>query len=275
MAIKLDMLQNYPLTTFSFALAAFLAANYMIFAVAGHWFFYKYLGPSIPHRQILEKPGTEKLIKLEKQRSFSTQIIFFVMGLGLYGLYKLGVTRVYSNWDERGIFYFFISWFLIQQLHDAYFYWTHRWMHEWKWLRKYHFVHHESISPTPYASLSFHPVEAFVHGFYWYLIAFLFPVPALWMFVFYSFMFYINMWGHNNYEFWHKDLLTHPVLKHLNTPTHHMLHHKYHTNNYSIYYNFWDRICSTNHAEYENHYRAVKAKTENGKSSRLMKLMKL
>lgn len=85
---------------------------------------------------------------------------------------------------------------------------------------------------------------------------------------FYSFMFYINMWGHNNFEFWHKDLLTHPILKHL-------LHHKYHTNNYSIYYNFWDKVCATNHPEYENHYRAIKAKTENGKSSRLMKLMKL
>ncbi len=269
------MLETLPATQFIFAFMAFLAINYMLFSFAGYWFFYKYLGSSISHRVINEKEATEKQIKVEKQRSFSTQIIFFVMGVGLYGLYKLGFTRIYVNWNERGIIYFVLSWFLIQHLHDAYFYWTHRWMHEWKWLRKFHFAHHESTTPTPFASLSFHPVEAFIHGFYWYLIAFLLPIPAFWLFGFYSFMFYINMWGHNNHEFWHKDLLTHPVLKHLNTPTHHILHHKYHNNNYSIYYNFWDKVCGTNHAEYENHYRAVKAKTENGKSSRLMKLMKL
>lgn len=254
---------------------AFLALNYAIFSVAGYWFFYKYLGPDIGHRQIQEKEPTDKQIALEKKRSFSTQIIFFVMGLGIYGLYKLGYTRIYTTWDERGIFYFFLSWFFVQQFHDAYFYWTHRLMHEWRPIRKYHWVHHESTVPTPFSSLSFHPVEAFVHGFFWYIIAFLFPVPAHWMFLFYSFMFYINMWGHTNFEFWHKDLLTHPILKHLNTPTHHNLHHKYHTNNYSIYYNYWDKICGTNHHEYENHYRALKLKTENGKSSRLLKLLNL
>ena len=269
------MLENYPVTSFIFGFIVFLVINYLLFSVAGHWFFFKYLGPTIVHREIQEKKVTEKQLRLEKQRSYSTQIIFFVMGLGIYGLYQLGITRIYIKWDERGVLYFFFSWFLIQQLHDAYFYWTHRWMHEWKWLRKYHFVHHESSVPTPYAALSFHPVESFIHGFYWYIIAFLFPVPIHWMFAFYSFMFYINMWGHNNYEFWYSDLLTHPILKHLNTPTHHNLHHKYHTNNYSIYYNFWDRICSTNHPEYENHYRAVKAKTELGKSSPIMKRLKL
>jgi lathosterol oxidase len=269
------MLTIQPHLLFTLGFLAFLVINYLIFSVGGYWFFYKYLGPGIAHRQILEKAPSEKQMQLEKRRSFQTQVVFFVMGLGLYALYQAGTTRIYDQWDERGVFYFFLSYFFIHQLHDAYFYWTHRWMHEWKWLRKYHWVHHESTPPTPYSALSFHPVEAFVHGLYWYAIAFLFPVPVLWLFGFYSFMFYINMWGHTSYEFWHKDLLTHPVLKILNTPTHHNLHHKYHQANYSIYYNFWDKVMGTNHPEYENHYREVKTKTERAKSSRLMKMMKL
>jgi sterol desaturase/sphingolipid hydroxylase (fatty acid hydroxylase superfamily) len=100
-------------------------------------------------------------------------------------------------------------------------------------------------------------------------------MPVIWIFLFYTFMFYINMWGHTGYEFWHKDLLTHPVLRILNTPTHHNLHHKYHQANYSIYYNLWDSLCGTNHPEYENHYRAVKKKTELHKTSNLLKMMKL
>lgn len=260
---------------FMAAFAFFLVINYALFAVAGHWFFYSYLGPGIEHRKILDKNATPAQMTLEKKRSLSTQIVWFIMGVTLYICYQMGWTQVLETWDELGYFYFFINFFIIHQIHDAYFYWTHRWMHEWKWLRKYHFVHHESTTPTPYSSLSFHPVEAINHGLFWFIIAFTIPTAAFWLFVFYSFMFYINMWGHNAYEFWHRDLLTHPLLKILNTPTHHNLHHKYHQANYSIYYNFWDRICGTNHPEYENHYRMVKVKTEASKSSKVMKMMKL
>lgn len=260
---------------FSLALALFLGLNYLIFAYGGYWFFYRFLGPEIQHRKILEKDASASQMKSEKWRSFMTQVIYLMLGICLYGMYKMGWTRIYIQWDERGIFYFFISFFIVHQIHDAYFYWTHRLMHEWKPLKKYHWVHHESTPPTPYSALSFHPVEAFIHGLFWIIIAFIVPVSAFWLFGFYTFMFYINMWGHTSFEFWHRDLTTHPILKALNTPTHHNLHHKYHQANYSIYYNFWDKVCGTNHPEYEAHYKAVKAKTEKGKSSKIMKLMKL
>ncbi len=269
------MLTSNLLFSFMGWFTLFLVLNYGVFAYGGYMFFYRFLGPKIPHRAIVEKEASSEQMAKEKERSFSTQIVFFVMGVLLYICYKLGYTRIYEQWDAKGLLYFFVSYFIMHTLHDAYFYWTHRLMHEWKPIRKYHFVHHESSPPTPYSSLSFHPVEAFVHGFFWFVIAFTLPIPAIWLFVFYSFMFYINMWGHTNYEFWHRDLLTHPLLKILNTPTHHNLHHKYHQANYSIYYNFWDKLCGTNHAEYENHYRAVKAKTELGKTNKLLKMMKL
>lgn len=253
----------------------FLTINYLIFSLGGHWFFYHYLGPSITHREIVPSKPTKKQMDSEKRRSFQTQIIFFLLGLCLFILYKKGLTKIYIGWDERGVLYFFLSYLLLHHLHDAYFYWTHRLMHEWKFLRNFHFIHHESSPPTPFAALSFHPVEAFIHGIFWIILAVLLPMPLIWLFVFYSFMFYINMWGHTAYEFWHKDLFTHPILKVLNTPTHHILHHKYHQANYSIYYNFWDNVCGTNHPEYESHYKAVKAKTELEKTSKILKYMKL
>ena len=269
------MFNNLDLLDFAGLFGLFLVLNYLVFAYGGYWFFYTFLGPSIEHRKILLKDASGKQIKEEKKRSFHTQIMFFAIGMFLYFSYEKGWTQIMSSWDERGILYFFLSYFIMHQLHDAYFYWTHRLMHEWKPLRKYHWVHHESAPPTPYSALSFHPVEAFIQGFYWVIIAFLIPMPVFWMFGFYTFMFYINMWGHTSYEFWHRDLLTHPVLKVLNTPTHHNIHHKFHKGNYSIYYNFWDKVCGTNHPEYEAHYREVKARTEKGKSSKLLKLMKL
>lgn len=137
---------------FSFALGlmAFLAINYTIFSLGGYWFFYRYLGPTISHREIVSEKPSERQMAAEKTRSLHTQIIFFLVGLVLYLLYQNGLTKIYYEWDQRGVFYFFLSYFLMHQIHDAYFYWTHRLMHEWKFLRKFHSVHHESTPPTPF-----------------------------------------------------------------------------------------------------------------------------
>lgn len=65
------------------------------------------------------------------------------------------------------------------------------------------------------------------------------------------------MWGHCIYEFWPSSLMSHPILKILNTPTHHVLHHESARYNYSIYYNFWDKICGTNNPEYKERYQKI------------------
>ncbi|HXH29648.1 MAG TPA: sterol desaturase family protein [Bacteriovoracaceae bacterium] len=269
------MLNISDLSTFTLLFSGFLLLNFALFAFGGYYFFYRFLGPGIPHRKILEKDATASQMNKEKLRSLHTQVVFLILGVILYALYKLGLTRIYLQWDQRGAVYFILSYFIMHQLHDAYFYWTHRLMHQWEPIRKFHFVHHESSPPTPFSALSFHPVEALVQGFFWIVIALVLPISHWWMFSFYSFMLYINMWGHTSYEFWHRDLMTHPVLKILNTPTHHNLHHKFHNANYSIYYNFWDKVCGTNHPEYQIHYQQVKVRTEAGKTSRVMKKMKL
>lgn len=261
--------------TFAALLAGFLLANFVFFAAGGWWFFYRFLGPSIPHRAIHEITPTAAQIWSEIRHSFSTQLIFWIMGMVLWLLWKSGHTLIYDQWDERGVVYFFLNFLIIQFAHDTWFYWTHRWMHEWKWLRPFHMVHHRSLPPTPFASLSFHPVEAIVQGLFWYVVAFAIPSHVIWVWVFYSFMFYINMWGHTAYEFWHKDLLDRPIQKILNTPTHHNLHHKYHQKNFSIYYNFWDKVCGTNHVKYDEEYRAIKAKTEAHKTSKILKALGL
>ena len=260
---------------FSIYLIGFLILNYLIFSKLAHYFFYKFIIDKIGHRQIIDKTPSKKVLNAEQKRSYRTMVIFFFQGLFLFWLYKAGYTQIFTKWDEYSIIYFVFNFLMIQLLNDAYFYWTHRWMHQVSWLKKYHMTHHKSHAPSPYSALSFHPVEAFIHGFFWILVSVIIPTHPVWLLVFFSFMYYINMWGHTNYEFWHKDLLTHPVLKHLNTPTHHILHHKYHDKNYGIYYNFWDRICETNHEVYPEHYKAVKAKSEQFKTSKLLKFMKL
>ncbi|PKA16131.1 sterol desaturase family protein, partial [Leptospira haakeii] len=42
----------------------------------------------------------------------------------------------------------------------------------------------------------------------------------------------------------------HPVLKWINTSTHHNLHHQKFHGNYSLYFNFWDKVMGTNFKDY-------------------------
>jgi sterol desaturase/sphingolipid hydroxylase (fatty acid hydroxylase superfamily) len=66
-------------------------------------------------------------------------------------------------------------------LHEAHFFFIHRAIH-WPPLYKWvHSVHHNSINPSPWSSLSMHPVEGFVyHGVaFWHLVIPSNPIVAL------------------------------------------------------------------------------------------------
>ncbi len=54
------------------------------------------------------------------------------LALVIYTLHQAGYTQIYINLDDRGYFYFAVSVLIMHQLHDAYFYWTHRLMHQWR-----------------------------------------------------------------------------------------------------------------------------------------------
>lgn len=256
-------------------ISALVFGSYLVFSIGGYIFFYKILGPSIKHREILDLDKRELKPKFEFKYSLISMFIFIAVGMLLAFLTDKGWTNIYTEWDEYGVLYFIASFFIIHHIHDAYFYWTHKWMHEVKWLRPYHAIHHAVKTPTPLAAFTFHPVEAMVHGLYWILISMFVPVSAHMLFIFYAFMHYINMWGHCCFEFWTVDLMKKMPWKVLNTPTHHVIHHKYNKLNYSIYYNFWDDVNGTNHPNYEKDYDEVKKRTVAGRKSKLMEIFNL
>src|SRR3954462_7357189 len=61
-------------------------------------------------------------------------------------------------------------------LHDAYFYWTHRWMHRPRPFRLAHAVHHASRPPTAWAAMSFHPLEALTGAIVIPILVFAIPI---------------------------------------------------------------------------------------------------
>ena len=43
----------------------------------------------------------------------------------------------------------------------------------------------------------------------------------------------------------------------LDTPTHHIMHREKVGSNYGLYFNWWDRLMGTNHADYERRFARV------------------
>lgn len=184
-------------------------------------------------------------IRREIKYSLISQFIYGLITLfALKILEPRGLLRVYSTMEERSYAWYFASFIVVLLLHDAYFYWTHRWMHHPKIFRPFHLLHHESIYTTPFTSHAFDIPEGVVQGLFFLLIALFLPVHWTIIPIFFSLSMMNNVYGHLGYDFLGR-------LKHrfpftfLNDPSSHGWHHVQVDGNYSVYFNFWDRIMGT------------------------------
>jgi lathosterol oxidase len=201
-------------------------------------------------------PGN-KNIWHEIKYSFFTVVVFGIVLIQVMWASKNRWTLIYYPIDKYGYGYWAFSILLMIVIHDAYFYWTHRFLH-WKPIFKMvHKVHHHSLNPTPFASYCFHPFEALVEIGIIPLLVFTVPyhVSAICAFSVYTLV--LNVIGHTGYEFLPRGFTTHKIFKWHNSATHHNMHHKFIKCNYGLYFNFWDRVMKTNHPKYDQYYEGV------------------
>jgi len=94
----------------------------------------------------------------------------FGTGLPIWSVYEVLMLYTWANgWGPWTTFgdnpiWLFVFWLVIPIIHDVHFYCIHRLIHTrvlYKWV---HSVHHNSVNPSPWSSLSMHPVE---HLLYW------------------------------------------------------------------------------------------------------------
>jgi Delta7-sterol 5-desaturase len=199
-------------------------------------------------------------IRYEILQSAVTLIVFSAIAIGAIIGRKAGVlpgdvyrdTQKYGGWP-----YILLTIFLVTAWHETWFYWMHRLVHRKALYKHIHLVHHRSINPSPLAAYNFHAFEGFLEGIYLVLFTLVVPVH-FWVLLghtFYAML--MNIWWHLGYEFFPAGWVTHPVFKWINTSTHHNMHHAKFDGNYSLYFNFWDRIMGTNFPGYEKHFEEV------------------
>jgi lathosterol oxidase len=144
---------------------------------------------------------------------------------------------------------------ILDLLHDAWFYWTHRLLHTKFLYRHVHYAHHESRVPTAFTGYSFHVVEAIIVFFNEILVCFLLPVHARVHRYYHMYTTAIHCGGHAGYEIAPfvpsvqglcSLLLTRgKVNRYLTTVEHHDLHHQRYTVHFGLYFQVWDRWMGT------------------------------
>jgi sterol desaturase/sphingolipid hydroxylase (fatty acid hydroxylase superfamily) len=194
----------------------------------------------------------------EIQFSVLTTVIFTIIGFSTFHPYLLRpYTQIYDVYGMHGVWYEAASFILVIFVHDTYFYWTHRAMHS-KWGMKYvHLVHHKSTNPSPWASFSFHPLEAVVEAGIIVVIVMLFPIHRNTVLLFMLFMTIYNVYGHLGWELYPKRFHRSIIGKWVNTSVNHNQHHKKFEGNYGLYFLFWDRWLGTIRDDYDAAFEEV------------------
>jgi sterol desaturase/sphingolipid hydroxylase (fatty acid hydroxylase superfamily) len=203
----------------------------------------------LAHRRIDPAYPEARHLRREFLFSLSTVVAFATIGVGLTYATLAGWTRIYLEIAQYGWAYWVVSVLALMLLHDTYFYWTHRVMHHRRLFKWFHRLHHRSHNPSPWAAYAFAPTEAVVQGLFLPIIAFVLPLHPLAIIVFIVHQIVRNALGHSGFEIFPAHWQRHPVLRWINTTSHHHLHHSKGRGNYGLYFLWWDRLMGTEHAD--------------------------
>lgn len=208
-------------------------------------------------RKIIPTFPASSEVRREMAYSALSMLIFGMVGAATIYATRFGYTQLYPKLGQHSAAWFWTSIALAILLHDTWFYWTHRLMHHRKLFRLFHRVHHLSHNPTPWAAYAFSPLEAFVQALIFPLAVIVMPMHHYAFGLFMMWQIVYNIAGHSGFEIHPRWLMKTPLRFLVNTPTNHIMHHETLRGNYGLYFNFWDRLMGTNHANYEARFHEV------------------
>ena len=234
--------------------------RYVIFAVAVWFTLWIVLKHPLAGRKIRPDTPKPKQLLLEFAISIRSIAIFSTIGLLTFALERFGLLpgpQLAATWGQG---WAWTSLALMILAHDAYFYWTHRAIHNPRLFRAFHRRHHKSNNPSPFTAYSFDLGEAAINGAFvplWMIV-----VPTQWWVVGIFMLHQIvrNTLGHSGYELFPARRDGRPMFDFLTTTTHHDLHHSSAGANYGLYFTWWDRMMGTEHPDYYARFAAATRK---------------
>ena len=249
-----------------------LGAHFLLIVVpAGVAFLALWVWKGNPFRRRKIQPGFAPSSEIRREVFYSllTAFIFALNGVFIYVSMANGWTLIYTDFANYGWLYGAFSLAVTIVLHDAYFYWTHRLMHHPLLFDRFHRLHHESQSPSPWAAYAFGPLEAVIQALFLTILIFILPLHVTVIYLFMLHMIVRNVVGHSGFELFPRGMPAHAVLGVLTTNTHHDLHHSSKGFNYGLYFTWWDRLAGTEHPNYREVFDRVTRRWESPAASPL------
>ena len=231
--------------------------RYFIFAGLPFLLLYVIFRSRLVRFKIQQKFPENKHIQREIGYSLLSMTIFGVLSAMIFVLQQHGYTRIYTDIHAHSMGYFVFSVVVFIIAHDTYFYWSHRLMHTRRIYPHVHLIHHKSFNPTPWATFSFHPIEAVMQFAIVPIMVFAMPLHPLAILAWSMYQLVLNVGGHTGYEVFRSGFTQRIYTLWSNTATHHNMHHKHVTSNFGLYFNIWDRIMGTNHVRYHEEFEAT------------------
>jgi sterol desaturase/sphingolipid hydroxylase (fatty acid hydroxylase superfamily) len=237
-------------------------ARYVVFAVGVWLVLWVALKRALRNRKIRDATPPSRQLAVEFLVSLRSIAIFSTVGLSMFFLQEAGLLpgpAIAAGWGPA---WAAASLVLMVCAHDAYFYWSHRLMHDPRWFRRMHRRHHRSHNPSPFSAYSFDVGEAAVMASFvpLWMIAVPTPWPVLGLFMLHQIV--RNTLGHSGYELMPARRDGRPLFGFLTTVTHHDIHHAAAGWNYGLYFTWWDRMMGTEHPDYHARFaRAVRKPT--------------
>lgn len=244
-----------------FAGACFLLAcsRYLIMTGAYYLIVYKVFDRFFYRFKINKSRPVAAVMKHEITWALYNKINFAILGAATYWLYNNGYLKVYNEIETYGWLYAIAIVPALLVLLDTYFFWLHYLMHRPE-LRKisHHHIHHASHNVSPWSAFSVHPIEGFFEILSRPLILIFIPLHPYSIAAFLIITFALNIIGHSGYEFFPRNYPQSIFSKFNSCATFHYLHHQNGDSNFSLFFNFWDRIMGTMNPKYESFYAEVK-----------------
>ena len=242
---------------------SYVAFGALLFALVLH------LNQARVRRFLVRIPANRPLqVHREVFNSARAVVLYNVVQL-VARVFVLGFGYIYTVNHPMPLWLFLVSLPLVIVVHDAYFYWTHRFMHLPWTFRLFHWEHHRSQAPTVFTAYSFAIPEAIVQGLFGVFYVCFFPANFYTLIWFQTVEIAHNVAIHSGIEFGPKPWVL-GRFGWLCGATHHDMHHRTGRDNYGLYFRFWDRLMKTEHPDFERVYAHVVSAENDGQAYKLL-----
>lgn len=233
------------------------AGRYVVIAGIPFILFYLLLPGKLTRQKVQQRLASRKDFIREIWHSAQSTIIFTLIGLLIFFTPLREYTLFYRDSNAYPLWVIPVTLIAGLIIHDTYFYWLHRLLHHPRLFKRTHLVHHKSTNPSPWASYSFHVLEAIPEGLVLLPVVMILPMHTITVALFIVVGFVINVYGHLGYEIMPRRFRNSWAFQVFNTSVHHNLHHSRFRGNYGLYFRGWDRLMGTEHPDYVREYDRI------------------